>query len=260
MTDIKQEKVEVVEHKNIFEALSAFQGENPEIKQTKTFGKEGDKMHFTYAPLDEILKTVRPALAKHGLAVTFGGNDKGEMVCSLYHTTYKIKETDKPILRREETITTGEIARNHYVLLEEGVIRSAPIKVKRDGEMKAIGSDSTYARRYQLCEVLGIASDEDKDVSFQEQAKKNVESLAFRKLEEAITSAKKEEDVIKQMDFIKKEIAIINEGKKAPQFGLPKDKYEKLLVVGENALAKLRGELHEDTGEVAPSDLPEDLK
>lgn len=269
------EEVKKVEHKNIFEALSAFQGENPEIVKNGevTFGEGAKQVKFKYAELGDIFKVVRPLLAKHGLAVMHEGNDKGEIVCALYHTSYKVDV--KELKTSTDFYTDGVKDRTEVVenkVFEEGVIRSLPIKVRREGVMKDIGSDSTYARRYTLAEVLGIASDEDKDIAIQEASKKNVETYAFRKMEEGIITAKKEKEVLEKIDFLKKEIETVKGGKKAPDLGMKLDQYERLLVIAENALAKLKGEPvvtppeedlppqeDADTGAVDIKDLPEDL-
>lgn len=274
MADPKKEetKIEVQKHENIFEALSAFQGDNPEITRSSKveFNTKEGKVSFMYAPLDEVLKTVRPLLAKHGLSVTFGGNAKGELICSLYHSTYKVKRDEAVESEKISYAEDGETYSGRdkvYGLIEEGVIRSLPIKVKREGAMKDIGSDSTYARRYMLAEVLGISSDEDKDAELEEKSQKNVETFAFRKLEEGLKTAKKEAELVKQIDFIKKEIATIKEGKKAPDLGMKLEQYERLLAIGEGCLAKLKGKEdikveNEDDGSVPPDEVPnlEDVK
>lgn len=257
------EEVKKVDHKNIFEALSAFQGENPEIVKNGevTFGEGAKQVKFKYAELGDIFKVVRPLLAKHGLSVIHEGNSKGEIVCSLYHTTYKVEV--KEIKTTTDWYKDDVKDRTEAVeskVFEEGVLRSLPIKVKREGTMKDIGSDSTYARRYTLAEVLGIASDDDKDAELEEKAKKNVESFAFRKMEEGIVTAKKEKEVLEKIEFIKKEIETVKAGKKAPDLGMKLDQYERLLVIAENTLAKLRGEdtkvENEDDGSVPPEDVP----
>lgn len=257
------EEVKKIEHKNIYEALSAFQGENPEIKQTKTFGKEGEKMHFTYAPLDEILRTVRPLLSKHGLAVTFGGNKEGKLICSLYHSTYKTKRDESVESEKIAYAEDGETYSSRdkvYGLVEEGVIRSAPITVKRDGDMKAIGTDSTYARRYMLAEVLGIASDEDKDANIEEKSQKNVESFAFTQVEKQLRGLKKATEVEEKLKFLKVELDVAVVGKKAPSLGLKADQYQKLIKIGEEVLAKINGDItieNEDDGSVSPDQIPD---
>lgn len=231
------EKVEKVVHKNIFEALAAFQGENPKIDRTKEFGKEGETMHWWYSPLDEVLKTVRPLTAKHGLAFTWEKAGLDEMLCALYHETYE----SEPVVTKEfnfcknDETPDGYIAKTekHTVLSEKNVLRSMPISVSRKGDMKKVGSDSTYARRYTLAEVLGIAPDEDNDIGFDEERGKKLESFAFGKAKEGVQKSKSVDDLLAKADFFHKDLKAI-EDKKTPSLGLKKEQYEELLIlVGE---------------------------
>lgn len=272
----EENKVEVenVKHDNIFSALSAFQGENPEIVQSKKVSfkdNKGGTVEYSYAPLDEILKTIRPLLAKHGLSVTFGGDKDGQLICSLYHTTYKV---DTSFMKKEKITThtephgvdtqkqDGSIEKD-YVPQEVNVIRSLPIKVKRGDNMKDIGSDSTYARRYMLAEVLGIASDEDKDAEIEEKSKTNTENFAYKSLVDGIKSAKTEKALMEKIEFLNKELLTAQEGKKAPSLGLKAEQYEKLLTIANDRLTEIKGvEKTVDItppqdGAVDPSELPD---
>jgi hypothetical protein len=228
----KDEAGKLVEHKNIFAALAAFQGECPEIKKTKQFGKDGDKMKFMYAPLDEFIAVVSPVTSKHGLSYTWEeGKEKGTIVCALYHTTYEAEpqielETEEYTAegdRREKTARRSETR-----VWEKNVLRSMPIKVKREGDMKTIGGDSTYARRYTLAEVLGVASEDDNDIG-QEQARTGkLETFAFTKAKEAIQKATTAEELAKYATSFEKDLKAIEE-KKTPSLGLKKDQYEDLI-------------------------------
>ena len=225
--DVAGVPVEKQKHQNIFEALSAFQGENPEIKRTKEFGKEGEKMHWWYAPLDEVLKTVRPLLARHGLSVTWTGKEK-ELVCVLYHETYEAYY----VVIKENASIEGATIKEH-TLHEKNVIRSLPITVRRSNDMKEVGSDSTYARRYTLAEVLGIAPDEDNDIGFDEERGKKLESFAFGKAKEGVQKSKTVDDLLAKADFFHKDLKAI-EDKKVPSLGLKVEQYNELLaLVGE---------------------------
>lgn len=255
--------MEKIEHKNIFEALSAFQGENPEIKKTVEVNittKTGGKINYSYAPLDAVLAVVRPLLAKHGLSVVFGqGEEKGTIVCSLYHTTYSFSK-ELITTSVSETENTKVTTTSGYQ--ESGVLRSAPIKVRREGDMKDIGSDSTYARRYVLSEVLGIASDEDKDTKVEEESKKKVESFAYSQIEKTIKGLKTAKEVKEKITFFTEELAKLSEGK-TPSVGLKKEQYEALMEMSEAKLEELKtGEKSIDigSGEVAPENLPPELK
>ncbi len=234
-----EEKKVVDKHDNIFKALSAFQGENPEIKKTKDFGKEGEKMHFKYADVSDVLDVVRPLLKKHGLSITWEGGGEGLLLCALYHETYSKEYIKEEIVVKEfegviEKTTTP-------VLLEKNVLRTLPIKVRRDGDMKGVGMDSTYARRYTLSEVLGLASEEDKDIGIEKTTAKNAQGYAYKQAKKNIDNSQTPDEVEKQIQFLTKEIALV-EGGKPSAIGLQKEQLEEL---GE--LAKKKGqELLED--------------
>lgn len=234
---VKKEDVVKVEHKNIFAALAAFQGENPEIKRTKEFGKEGEKMHWWYAPLDEILQTVRPLTSKHGLSFTWEkGSGEGELVCALYHETYErtmVIKREMDFSKNDET-PDGYVSKTERVntSFENNVLRSMPIIVSRKGDMKDIGSNSTYARRYTLSEVLGIAPDEDNDVAdLQERGKAAISSM-YERAKGGLDKAKTMKEVDASIAVLSKGLAVI-EGGGVPALGLDKAQHEELLKIAE---------------------------
>lgn len=229
----KEEHIEIsgsskITHKNIFAALSAFQGENPEIKKTKEFGKAGETMHWWYSPLDEVLQVVRPLLAKHGLSVTFEDKGESRMCCALYHETYEV--THESLQKSTELFSSDELREKNldYTDKEKNVIRSMGIKVKREGDMKGIGSDSTYARRYTLGEVLGVAPDEDKDIGFDSGRGNQLEKVIFTKSKEGLMKATTTKAIQDSVAIFTKDMAMI-EQKKVPSLGLSKENYQELL-------------------------------
>jgi ERF superfamily len=117
---------------NIASALCQFQAECPAPKKT------AENPHFKskYSPLEEIISTIRPHLAKNGLSFFQSTTTEGENICVttlILHTSGEFIETD-------------------------------PLKLPM-GKVTAQGAGSavTYARRYSLCAALGIAAEEDDD-------------------------------------------------------------------------------------------------
>lgn len=214
-----------IKHENIFSALAAFQGENPEIKRTKEFGKEGDSMHWFYAPLDELLITVRPLTAKHGLSFTWEPTKDGTgLVAVLYHESYSREESKL----KEIYTVDSKIAEVEYSPFEQNVLRSMPISVARTGDMKKIGSDSTYARRYTLAELLGIAPDEDKDAQqFTEARREQAENAMYNRVKKGIEDAKKPAELEASGKVLAQNLADIKEGK-VPQLGLSEEQLVEL--------------------------------
>lgn len=112
-------------------ALSEAQGEFPIIP------KESSNPFFKskYAELSTIVRTVQPVLRKHGLSVTQLTEDGESGI------------TVRTMLMHK----SGE-----YI---SGTLKMQPVKSDPQG----IGSAITYARRYGLSAILGIATDDDDD-------------------------------------------------------------------------------------------------
>lgn len=118
---------------NISKALSEFQKEvqNPINSTTNTFFKN------KYATLADILNTVRPVLGKYGLSViqTPSSTDGINVQIStlLLHESGEWFEPEPLIVKVEKATAQG------------------------------VGSAVTYARRYSLSAILGVASEDDDD-------------------------------------------------------------------------------------------------
>lgn len=138
-----KERAEASEARKSFEeAFAAFQAEAPRLEKSKevTFGSGNNaKTAYKYTPLDEIAKTLRPVLAKHGL-------------------TYKWRQdSDK------ETITVTCILSKGIHSIENSLSANADPSGSKNA-IQAIGSAVSYLRRYTLLGVLGMATgDEDTD-------------------------------------------------------------------------------------------------
>ncbi len=127
MLKFKSESIE-----NLAKSLSKFQAEvtNPANTANNPFYKS------KYAPLNEVLNTVRPVLAKYGLSViqsTSSSADSVSVTTALLHDS-------------------GE-----WIKLE-------PLYLKADkNNAQGFGSAITYGRRYTLSAALGISSEDDDD-------------------------------------------------------------------------------------------------
>jgi len=217
-----------VKHENIFAALSALQSELKSVKRTKEVKfktKDGREVNFWFAPLDEIMDYLYPLLGKNGLAARHELSERGVECILTHETTKQIKEVEK-----------------NY-LVEENVLRSGILKIKTEGEMKEVGGQITYARRYTLALVLGIATEEDNDVKLEEERKESLEKFALTQAKKNIAGAKTKEQIAKQAEFTSAELKLIEEGK-APKLGLTKEQYDELM---EMCIAK-GGELAEKVG------------
>lgn len=116
--------------------LVAVQNElhNPKNTATNPFLKN------KYAPLDEILNVVRPALNRHGFFLSQNiATDHGSQVVTLQ--TALIHESGEAYLGSKMTTTVKGL------------------------DAQKVGSAITYFRRYQLSSLLGIASEDDDDAN-----------------------------------------------------------------------------------------------
>lgn len=126
-----------------FEALAAFQAECPPIEKSRTAGdatQGGRGYHYTYAPLEGIIKVIRPVLNKHGLSFSW-----------------------------DSQTVDGEIATTCTVRHVDGHSLSATCRVPLDTNIRGTapqksGSSHTYSMRYSLTQALGLrATDDDND-------------------------------------------------------------------------------------------------
>jgi len=119
-------------------ALSAAQAELTNPKKTHTAhvvsARTGGKFAYHYADLAEIIEHVRPVLAKHKLAFT-------------------------QLVQASAAETWLETRLIH----ESGQWIGAEYPLPKLADSQAMGSAITYARRYSLCAILGIAAEDDED-------------------------------------------------------------------------------------------------
>ena len=128
--------------KNLAVALSKFQSEVENPKNTA----DNPFYHSKYAPLQDVLNTVRPLLSKHGLSVIQSPAGDGQSVSittMLLHESGEWIEFEPLVLKAEKITPQGA------------------------------GSAITYGRRYALSAVLGISSEDDDDGNSLEKTQQN---------------------------------------------------------------------------------------
>jgi ERF superfamily len=124
-------------------ALADFQNDCPIIKKTKkVMNKDGRTVRYVYAPIDAIVEQIKKPLAVNGFSYTFTVQNDESMITATAKVTHK--------LGWSETSTFS-------------------IPVDKEGYMTApqkIASALTFAKRYALCNALGISTgDEDTDAT-----------------------------------------------------------------------------------------------
>lgn len=120
----------------VADALVAAAAELTDIHRTRTASiptKTGGSYGYRYADLADLLQTVRPVLAKHGLVTTQTASTVGDEVAiwtTLLHSS-------------------GQF------------ITAAPLALPAGRTAQETGSAITYGRRYALMALLGLAADDD---------------------------------------------------------------------------------------------------
>ena len=118
---------------SLAEALAAFQSELPPIGKANTANT--GTYSYSYADLADISRAVMPLLGKHGLSFTsFPTLDEGGRFVLRYTLRHASGESD-----------------------------SGSYPLPANGSAQQMGSAISYARRYALSAVTGIAPDEDDD-------------------------------------------------------------------------------------------------
>ena len=121
---------------NIAAALAKVQAELPKLERDRTVEvtqKNGQTYSYSYVTLANLSDAILPLLAAHGLsfAAMPGAGADGKM-CVRYHLMHDSGE-----------VLTGEFP------------------ISGEGGIQMIGGRITYARRYCLAALVGVAADED---------------------------------------------------------------------------------------------------
>lgn len=122
-----------------YEAMAEFQRRCPAIKKSKT-AQIGDRYSYKYAPLDEILSTIQELMGELGLSVSWRTYVKDRSVVANCWIAHKLGHHEE----------SGDV-----VMPFEQNARMNPAQV--------VGSASTYAKRYALLAILGMAPEDDDD-------------------------------------------------------------------------------------------------
>lgn len=140
-------------------ALAAFQSEatNPKTSKTvKVTPFRGPEYSYNYTPLNEIIDAIKPLLAKNGLSYM---QSTGSDVQDVTKISNKNKDQDVII-----TITgTASYVVTRLFHTSGQWLESDALQVVTGAGAQEIGSAITYARRYQLAAMLGLATDDDDD-------------------------------------------------------------------------------------------------
>lgn len=170
-------------------AFSQLQVNMPHI--AKSMHVQAGSMNYDYAPLDLILREIRPVMNKYGF--------------SHHATTSEVMgEKIEKVNGGERVVTTLVAIRVAVVVTHIGghsekmeVTMPVDIGNSRMSSAQAMGALLTYARRYALCAALGIQPDgEDWDANKTDSnIRPKLSSDDFAKMKDAIARATTMEDI-----------------------------------------------------------------
>lgn len=131
---------------NLAAALAAVQAELPTLDRDRTVVVEPkdpkkDTYSYSYVTLAKLTEAVLPVLSKHGLAfASLPGTGSDGKMCLHYH-----------------------------LLHSSGEALSGEFPISGEGGIQMIGGRITYARRYCLAALVGVAADEDDEARLTEE-------------------------------------------------------------------------------------------
>lgn len=183
-------KFEAEESRKLFQKkFVEMQSELPEIPKTKQVMTSSGKIAYSYAPLDAIVKTIKPTLRKFQFSYSWseGSADKSELrriYCHIHgygHTETNFVDFPPP-------------ATNNLTNLAQ-----------------TYGMASTYGKRYSLCEALGIITEDDTDANEVNGLLQNRNNAIDEKKELIFELVKLRTDLqAKGYQFDEKQIAYLN--------------------------------------------------
>lgn len=139
-----REKVKAEQAKEAFvQALATFQSECPVIEKTKkVLNKNSTTVRYMFAPIDSIVKQIQKPLAKAGLSYTWQVKNEPGLVTATAKVTHILGHSEES---------------SFQIPIDTEGFMTAPQKV---------ASALTFAKRYSLCNALGISTgDEDTDAT-----------------------------------------------------------------------------------------------
>lgn len=140
-TELKKEWAK----EQFFLSLADFQRKCPIIKKTKKVLNKDKTLRYKYAPLDEIIKQTRDLIYQYGFSYVISTTQSDDMVsakCILHHVSGHSEHTSLAVPIDKTAFMT---------------------------ESQKVASALTFAKRYALCDALGILTqDTDDNTQFTE--------------------------------------------------------------------------------------------
>lgn len=147
LMDLQERWLARIAHEQYRQAMAKFQEEVGEVKKTKNVNytnRSNQVVNYWYAPLSEIEKTVKPAMAKYGLTRDF--------------KFHNFKDADGKDKIRVECFITHVAGHKEMNEMEAYLDESGSKNLIQAG-----GSTIEYLKRYTLSGALGISTADDDD-------------------------------------------------------------------------------------------------
>lgn len=138
LVELAKDVRRVTAREAFFEAMADFKRKCPRI--TKDATANTGRYSYKYATLDSILDTVEPILTDQGLTVSWRQKHEGQAVHASCVITHRLGHQE-----------------------ESGFIAMPFDAAGQMNPAQRVGSAATYAKRYSLLAVLGIAPEDDDD-------------------------------------------------------------------------------------------------
>lgn len=143
--------MEACKHESIVAALAAAQSEYPPIPRTKTVKvrtRTGGEYTFDYAPLEEIMAAIMPALNRHGIALTQSVSENRALVTTrMMHESGGVIESTYPVMSSDENPNSQEFGGNATYAFRRGFTAAVGCFTEDDDDANAaIGNQANVTR------------------------------------------------------------------------------------------------------------------
>lgn len=188
------------------EALTKFQADCPIIEKTKdVLNKDGRTIRYSYAPIDSVVKQIKKTLSDSKLSYSWDVELKEKHMKVSCKLTHILGHSETSSL--EIPITEAPKSRDGYSLMSQP---------------QTYATAQTYAKRYTLLNVLGIATAEEDDDAIsagKDAGPKNIKASIMTNLKalgQDIDNTTPKEEIAKavknltQLDLVEKNYQEIN--------------------------------------------------
>ena len=182
--EVKAEKAKEV----FVVALTKFQKQCSIVKKTKdVLNRDGRTVRYQYAPIDSVVEQIRKPLAKNGLSYTWDSEREDQhikVVCKLTHigghsekSTFDIPIVESQYMSSPQTYATAQSYAKRYTLLNVlGIATADDDTDARDTDEKDVKSEKA--------KIVFLLRGLDRPTDTKEQIVKSVKDLTQLKLEE----------------------------------------------------------------------------